>query len=152
MSGHSRRSLALAFAFGLALLSLGGCGDSESPKLLPTPTALPSTSTPEQVAPAGDPGVTVESAIQACREKDGDRLRSFVTDAVSDDQLQALFGKGTDVRLASRTPATVEAGQATVSVRLDLRRGGELETVDRTWELERGSDGVWRFTTLPDCF
>ena len=138
--------------FGLALLFLAGCGDSESPERLPTATSLPSTTTPEQIAPVGDPGVTVENAIQACREKDGGRLRTFVAEAVSDEQLQALFSKGTDVRLASRTPAIVEDGRATVSVRLDLRQGGELETVDRTWELERGSDGVWRFTTLPDCF
>ena len=152
MSRAVHRSLALALAFGLALLSLAGCGDGESQRILPTATTEPSTAIAEEVVPAGDPGVTVENAIQACREKDGDRLRSFVAAPVPDEQLQTLFGRGTDVRLASRTPADVEDGLATVSVRLDLRRGGELETVDRTWELEQSSDGVWRFTTLPDCF
>ena len=29
---------------------------------------------------------------------------------------------------------------------------GRVEMVDRTWELERGVDGIWRFSVLPDCF
>ena len=152
MSDFGRRPWAAGFALGLALFLFTACGDGDSLPPTPTVTAAVSTATPEEPAPTGNPGVTVENAIQACREKNGERLRSFVAEAVSDDELQALFSKGTDVRLASRTPAIVEDGRASVAVRLDLRRGGELETVDRTWELERGSDGVWRFTTLPDCF
>ncbi len=108
--------------------------------------------TPEDVLPVGDAGVTVENAIQACREKDGELLRSLVAAPVRDDEIQALFDRGSDVRLARRTPADTEDGRATVTVRLDIRRDGETERVERTWELEQGADGVWRFTALPDCF
>ena len=116
----------------------------------PEPAAV--ASPVDNVSPAGDPGVTVENAIQACREKDGARLRSFVAGPVSEDELQALLRRGTDVRLVSRTPPVVDDGRATVTVRLALQRDGESENVERTWALERGDDGVWRFTTLPECF
>lgn len=143
--------------FGLAVLALfafaacGGGGDDPRP----TPTVastLVATPTPEAPDSLGDPGVTVEQAVQACREKDVDRLRSFIAGDESDQDIREMFDRGTDVRLASRTPPVVEDERATVAVRLEVRRSGELETVDRFWELERGSDGVWRFTSLPDCF
>lgn len=138
----------------LACFAFVACGDNGG-DARPTPTvpATPAvTPSPESPSPPGDPGVTVEQAIQACREKDGDRLRSFIADEVSEEAIQELFERGTDVRLAGRTPPAIEDGRAIVAVRLEVRRSGELETVDRVWELERGSDGVWRFTSLPDCF
>ena len=96
--------------------------------------------------------MTVEHAIQACREKNGELLRIFVAVAVRAEEIQALFDRAADVRLVSRTAVQVEDGQATVSVRLEVTRADEIETVDRTWELVRGADGFWRFTALPDCF
>ena len=136
----------------LAFLSFGACGGSdvaERPTLAPPTTAI-TLPTLDAAAPAGDPGVTVENVIQACREKDSGRLRTFVAGAVSEEEIQALFRRGTDVRLAGRTQPRIEGKRATVEVRLE--RDGEMELVERTWELERGADGVWRFTTLPDCF
>ncbi len=102
--------------------------------------------------PSGDPGVTVVNAVQACREKDADRLRSFVAGAVADADVQALFARGTDVRLESQTLPQLAGDRATVAVRLEVRRDGEVETVDRTWALTRSADGVWRLLALPDCF
>ncbi len=102
--------------------------------------------------PAGDPGVTVENAILACREKDGNRLRSFVAAAVPGTELEALFGRGTDVLLKDMTVQRGEDGSATATVHLKVRREGGEELVERVWELAQGSDGVWRFTGLPDCY
>jgi len=90
--------------------------------------------------------------VQACREKDAQLVRNFVAAAVPDAEIDALFSLGDDVRLTLRTPAEIEDGIATVEVRLEIRRGGELDSVARTWQLVRGSDGVWRFTALPDCY
>ena len=143
-------ALVSVLAFVSFLACAGGSAD-ERPTATVAMVETPAPS-PDGGLPPGDPGVTVENAIQACREKDGDLLRSLVIASVQDEEIQALFDRGTDVRLARRTPARVEDGRATVSVRLEVRRDGELETVDRTWELEQGADGVWRFTTLPDCF
>ena len=90
--------------------------------------------------------------MQACREKDGQLVRGFVAAPVPDAEIEALFARGDDVRLMLRTPAEIEDGGATVEVRLEIRRGGELDTVDRVWQLAFGDDGVWRFTALPDCY
>ena len=136
----------------LALVSFVACGGSDVAER-PTPaepTIAVTSPSPDAAAPTGDPGVTVENVIQACREKDGARLRSFVVGAVSEEEIEALFRRGTDVRLAGRTPPRIDGGRATVEVRLQL--DGEQGVVQRTWELERGAAGVWRFTTLPDCF
>ncbi len=136
----------------LAFVSLGACGGSDV-SVRPTaagPTIAVASPTPDAAAPAGDPGVTVENVIQACREKDSARLRSFIAGAVSEEEIQALFRRGSDVRLAGRTPPRIDGERATVEVR--LQRDGESQLVERTWELERGADGVWRFTSLPDCF
>ena len=136
----------------LVLVSFGACGGSDfADRLNPGPPTIAVVSpTPDAAAPTGDPGVTVEHVIQACREKDGARLRSFIAGPVSEEEIQGLFQRGTDVRLAGRTPPRIEGGRATVEVR--LQRDGENEVVELTWELERGADGVWRLTTLPDCF
>ena len=146
---------------GLALLALVACGDGDAEEpATPTVTAtVVETPISASVLPVGDPGATVENVIQACREKDSALLRSFVAAPVREEEIRALFRRGTDVRLAGRTPANVEDGRATVSVRPALGRAfaadeddGETEEVERTWELERGADGVWRFTALPDCY
>jgi hypothetical protein len=39
-----------------------------------------------------------------------------------------------------------------VTVGLRIQREGGEETVERTWDLAQGPDGVWRLTELPDCF
>lgn len=103
-------------------------------------------------APSGDAGAVVEQLVQACREKDAQLVRGFVAAPVSDAEIEALFARGDDVRLVLRTPAEIEDGRATVEVRLEIRRGGELDTVERVWQLVSGDDGVWRFTDLPDCY
>lgn len=107
---------------------------------------------PASVPAAGDPAAAVENAVLACREKDAERLRTFIAVPVSDQAIQALFARGTDVRLASRTPALTDDGRASVDVRLEIHREGAVDNVQRTWQLARGADGIWRFTELPDCY
>ena len=140
-------------AAGLTVVLFVACTGSSGGPATPTaqPTVAP-TPTTDQLVPAGDPAVTVENVVLACREKDVRRLQSFVAVAVSEEEVLALFALGTLERLAGRSPPVIEDGRATVAVRLEVRRGGEPETVERTWELERGVDGVWRLTALPDCF
>ncbi len=140
-------------AAGVAIVLFTACSGGTARPATPTtqPTAAP-TPTSDQIVPGGDPAVTVENVVLACREKDVRRLQSFVAAAVSEEEVRALFALGTLERLAGRSPPVIEDGRATVAVRLEVRRGGEPETVERTWELERGADGVWRLTALPDCF
>lgn len=141
-------------ATGLAVVLFVACSAGSNGRPA-TPTVQPPTAptpTTDQIVPAGDPAVTVENVVLACREKDVRRLQSFVAAAVSEEEVRALFALGTLERLAGRSEAIIEDGRATVDVRLEVRRGGEPETVERTWELERGVDGVWRLTALPDCF
>ena len=142
--------VALIVAAGVAVFA---CGEGErdrraTPTVGFVATASPS---PELPAPSGDPGVTVEHVVLACREKDAERLRSFVAAPASDEEIAALFARGTDVMLKSAMPE-VQGDRATVDVRLEVRRGGETEMVERSWELERGADGGWRLTKLPDCY
>ena len=73
-------------------------------------------------------------------------------DAVSVEEIEALFERGSDVRLKSQSVPPVEDGRATVDVVIEITHEAGVETVDRSWELERGADGVWRFAELPDCF
>ena len=86
------------------------------------------------------------------RSLDADRLRSFVSAPVPEAEVQALFASGSDVRLESQTLPEVEDGRATVSVRLEVHRDGEVESVERAWALNLDADGIWRFAALPDCF
>ena len=142
--------VALIVGSGLSIFACGG-DDSDrraTPTMAGAATASPS---PDAPAPSGDPGVTVENVVLACREKDADRLRSFVAPSVPDEEIRALFARGTDVILKSEMPEA-QGDRATVDVRLEVRRDGEVETVERSWELERGADGVWRFSELPDCY
>lgn len=139
---------------GIALTPSAACternGDGPAtPTLAATVARQP---TPKPASPGGDPGVTVHNVVLACREKDGDLLRSFVATPVQERELQALFDRGSDVRLLSQTVPEAEDGRVTVTVRLSVQRAGEEEVVERTWELEQGSDGVWRLAVLPDCY
>ena len=135
---------------GLSFLACGG-GDTDQPATPTVGVAATASPSPAALALSGDPGVTVENVVLACREKDVERLRSFVATPVSDEDVLALFARGTDVILKSEMPEA-QGDRATVDVRLEVRRDGEIETVERLWELERGADGVWRLTELPDCY
>jgi hypothetical protein len=141
---------ALAVLVLTASLACGGGSGDESVvsglAVTPTTTALPGD------LPSGDPSVTVVNVVQACREKDADRLRSFVAVPVPEADMEALFARGSDVRLESQTLPEVEDGQASVSVRLEVHRDGEVESVERDWALQLEADGIWRFAALPDCF
>ena len=144
----------LGLIIGLALIaSLACAGESvdERPTATVATIVVP-TPTPRSLVPTGEVSVTVENAIRACREKNAELLRSFVLDAVSLEEIEALFDRGTDVRLKSQSVPPVEDGRATVDVLLEITREAGIESVDRSWELERGVDGVWRFDKLPDCF
>lgn len=116
------------------------------------PVVATATPRPTQALPAANPGGAVVGAVQACREKDIDRLRTLVAGPVSPDDVEALFARGMDVRLLSQTSPQVEDGVATVTVRLEVLRQGGVEQVERVWQLERGADGAWRLTALPDCY
>ncbi len=155
MFGRREWSIAALLAVaGAALLSGIACterGDGESAAFTVTPTMVREP-TANPAPPGGDPGVTVRNVVLACREKDGDRLRSFVAVPVPEQELEALFARGSDVRLLSQTVPQTEDQQATVMVRLSVQRDGEEELVQRTWDLEQGTDGVWRLTALPDCY
>lgn len=144
----------LGLIIGLALIASLACageGVDEQPTATVATIVVPTT-TPRSLVPTGEVSVTVENAIRACREKNAELLRSFVLDAVSLDEIQALFDRGLDVRLKSQSVPPVEDGRATVDVLLEITREAGIESVGRRWELERSDDGVWRFTKLPDCF
>ena len=144
----------LELIIGLALiasLACAGGGVDEQPTAT-VATIEVATPTPRTLALTGEVSVTVENAVRACREKNAELLRSFVLDAVSIEEIEALFERGTDVRLKSQSVPPVEDGRATVDVLLEITREAGVETVGRSWELERGTDGVWRFAKLPDCF
>jgi hypothetical protein len=154
-SWQRRWSVAVLLAVaGIALATSVACTErsAEEPAAPTLAATVARQPTPEPPPPGGDPGVTVRNVVLACREKDGDRLRSFVATPVSERDLQALFDRGSDVRLLSQTVPEAEDQRATVTVRLSVQRDGEEDLVERTWELEQGSDGVWRLTVLPDCY
>ena len=140
-------------AAAVVALLLIACGSGAGEWPAPT-TTLPEqpTAAIQGTLAAGDPGVTVANVVQACREKDAGRLRSFIAGTVADDAIEVLFSRGSDVQLVSQTVPEPEDGHATVTVGLRVRRDGESDLVRRTWDLERGADGVWRLTALPDCY
>ena len=144
----------LELIIGLALiasLACAGGGVDERPTATVATIEVP-TPTPRTLALTGEVSVTVENAIRACREKNAELLRSFVLDAVSIEEIEALFDRGTDVQLKSQSVPPVEDRRATVDVLLEITREAGIESVGRSWELGRGTDGVWRFAKLPDCF
>jgi len=153
VKGRESRVAAAIAALGLASGALLGCGDDSGKGPASGPGSTSPTAALTEAAPLpGDPGVTVVNVIQACREQAGERLRSFVAVAVSEEELQALFARGRDVRLVSQTPPEIDGERATVQVRLEIQREGRMDVVDRTWELVPAADGVWRLTRLPNCF
>ncbi len=144
----------LELIIGLALiasLACAGGGVDERPTATVATIVVP-TPTPRSLVPTGEVSVTVVNAVRACREKNAELLRSFVLAAVSIEEIEALFDRGTDVRLKSQTVPPVEDGRVSVDVLLEITREAGVESVGHSWELERGADGVWRFTELPDCF
>lgn len=134
-----------------AFFGCGGGNGGASPTAT-APLEATASPSPPAVAPSGDPGVTVENAVQACREKNVDLLRAFVAGAVSEADADALFARGDDVRLALRQQSVFDGDRASVEVSLEIQRNGATEKVARSWNLERSADGVWRFLELPDCF
>ena len=136
----------------VGMATLAGCSDGpvaapETPTASPPPVATPTT-----VLVTGDPSVSVRNAVTACREKNGELLRSLVASEVTDEEIEALFDRGVDVRLRGHTDPPAEGGRASVTVFLTIIRLAEVDDVEREWELERGIDGVWRFDELPDCY
>ena len=109
---------------------------------------MPTATTP---LAASDPKTSVETAVGACRVKDGELLSRLVIGGAADAELEALFALGSDVQLRSFTFPTDEGDTVSVSVGLLIQRQTGDEEVERTWELERSEDG-WLFTSLPDCF
>jgi hypothetical protein len=118
-----------------------------------TPTAtLEATVAPTATSVlSSDLELTIENVVLACREKDSALLRTFLATAVPDEQVQALFALGRDVVLKGQTPA-ITGDQASVTVDLEVQRTTGSERVQRTWQLVRGADGLWRLTALPDCY
>lgn len=145
----SARLLVLAIAL-VATVAFGCGGDSPAqPTVAPTFVANP---TQPRIASLGDPGLTVRNAVEACREKDADLLKTFVAGDVSLTDIAALFARGSDVRLISQSIPEPSGDTASITVRLHIEREGASEEVARTWELVRSDDGLWRLTQLPDCF
>ena len=139
-------------ALAVALCTACSGGDTPAP---PTPavTVLETNVPPApEAARASDPAVTVENAVQACREKNDTMLRGFVAGDVPDAEIEALFARGTDVLLTGRSVPEIDGDSATVEVMLEIHRDTEIEDVQRSWQLDRGDDGVWRFPELPDCY
>lgn len=118
--------------------------------MTPTVTTVPMPTATIPLA-ASDPKTSVETAVGACRVKDGDLLSRLVIGGASDAELEQLFARGSDVRLRSFTFPTDEGAIVSVSVGLLIQRPTGAEEVERTWELERSEDG-WLFTSLPDCY
>jgi hypothetical protein len=149
----------------LATFAFVACDDDDGAEPTATPaTEIPVAGSPTADAtapqPGGQPRVSVDNVILACREQDAAAVRQFITEdvraEVTDEQIEEMFGGGTDVRAVSQSTETQTVngvGTATVTVRLEVTHDdGETETIDREWQLEREGDGVWRFTALPECF
>jgi hypothetical protein len=110
-------------------MALLGCG-GDSPAS--TPGAVidePATNAPTGPAPQGDPGVTIEQAILACREKNAGKLRAFVAADLMDSEIEALFSRGRDVRLLLQAEPEIFESNATVDVRQRVERETGAEEV-----------------------
>jgi len=132
-----------------AVACRGGDGSASDPTALPTSIEGP---TAHDVTTLGDPGLTVRNAVLACREKDADLLKSFVAADVSLSDIVALFARGSDVVLRRQSIPEPTGDTASVTVQLEIHRVGDIDDVERTWDLVRSDDGLWRLTELPDCF
>ena len=140
---------AFAALAGVLLLACGGGGDGPAPTVVVRQQTDVATRTP---GPAGDPGVTIGAVVQACREKDAERLRTFISPPVSDQEIQRMWADGSDVKLLTQTIPDVTGGRVTIDVNLQVTLAGSETVVERTWDLVRGDDGVWRLTALPQCY
>ena len=147
------RAAALAAAFVVfgAIFASSACdGGGTASIATPSATSAPAA-TPTPTPVLGEPKTIVEIAVTACRRKDGELLASLVSGSVSDAELEALFGRGSDVQLRSFTFPQEEGTVVSVTVGLLIQREGGADEVERVWVLEQTGD-VWRFTSLPDCF
>ena len=135
------------------MVLLAGCGDGNGAPLRRTavPVETP-TAGASGLLPLGSPGATIDAVVQACREKDVERLKGFVAGQVLDAQVRELFARGSDVQLGSYSWASPEERKAVATVGLVIHRESSEERVRREWELTQGDDGVWRLSELPDCY
>jgi hypothetical protein len=104
------------------------------------------------VAARNDPGATVSAVVQACREKDAERLRALVPASVTDDEIASMLAAGRDVQLLNQSVPDSVTGSASITVSLRVTNDNGSSVVQRTWDLRRGGDGVWRLTALPECY
>lgn len=118
--------------------------------MTPAPTNVPKPTATIPLA-ASDPKTSVETAVGACRVKDGELLSRLVIGGASEPEIESLFAQGIDVQLRSFTFPTDEGDTVSVSVDLLIQRATGAEEVERTWELEQTDNG-WLFTSLPDCY
>jgi hypothetical protein len=145
--------LAAWWSIAIGAVVLAACGGSGGDSRPPIAVVTSTVSSPTPfVAARSDPGSTVSAVVQACREKDAERLRALVPASVSGDEIARMLAGGRDVQLLSQS--VPDAGGDSVSIDVSLRvtndRGAIV--VQRTWDLERGADRVWRLTELPKCF
>ena len=141
----------VAALLSLLALTLSACGSSDSSEnATPTATNVPAPTATAPLA-ANNPKTSVETAVSACRVKNGELLSRLVIGGVPDAELEALFALGIDVQLRSFTFPADEGDTVSVSVGLLIQRETGDEEVERTWELERTEDG-WLFTSLPTCY
>ena len=133
----------------LLLIACGGRGGGAAPTVEVRHQSDAATRTPGR---AGDPGVTVGAVVQACREKDPERLRGFISVPVSDEDIERMWAGGSDVQLLTQTVPEIAGDRTTIDVSLRVTRADGQATVERTWDLVRDADAVWRLTALPECF
>ena len=126
-----------------------GCASSTHAPTATVETATPAASPTPPLS--SDVGATIENVVIACREKDTALLREFLATPVTDEQIAALFARGRDVVLRSQTPS-ITGDEASVAVELEITRAAGTERAQRTWAVQRGADGLWRLTALPDCY
>ncbi len=148
---RARLTALVGALLSLLALTLSACGSSgSSENVTPTSTNAPMPTATIPLA-ANDPKTSVETAVSACRVKNGELLSRLVVGGVPDAELEALFALGIDVQLRSVTFPADEGDTVSVLVGLLIQRETGDEEVERTWELEQTDDG-WLFTALPDCF
>ena len=148
---RARLTALVAALLSLLALTLSACGSSDSSEnVTPTATNVPAPTATAPLA-ANNPKTSVETAVSACRVKNGELLSRLVIGGVPDPELEALFALGIDVQLRSFTFPADEGDTVSVSVGLLIQRETGDEEVERTWELEQTEDG-WLFTSLPNCY
>jgi hypothetical protein len=94
----------------------------------------------------------VASVVEACREKDAQRLRGLVAVELSDEEINSMWRGGSDVQLVTQTVPEIAGDSASINVNLLVTGATGQTNVQRTWDLTRGRDGAWRLTALPKCY